>query len=42
MRVRIKRLTKMPKITANNIDITYESFGKESDPTVLMIMGLGG
>ncbi len=32
----------MPKITANNIDITYESFGKESDPTVLMIMGLGG
>ncbi|MEL6861528.1 MAG: alpha/beta hydrolase [Pseudomonadota bacterium] len=32
----------MPTIKANNIDITYESFGKASDPTVLMIMGLGG
>ena len=32
----------MPTITANNINITYESFGKASDPTVLMIMGLGG
>ena len=32
----------MPTITANNINITYESFGEASDPTVLMIMGLGG
>jgi len=29
----------MPRIRANGIDIEYESFGRESDPTVLLIMG---
>jgi pimeloyl-ACP methyl ester carboxylesterase len=29
----------MPQIRANGIDIEYESFGKESDPAVLLIMG---
>ncbi|MEO0608620.1 MAG: alpha/beta hydrolase [Pseudomonadota bacterium] len=32
----------MPAITANDIKITYESFGDPAAPTVLMIMGLGG
>lgn len=32
----------MPSITANGIEIAYETFGDASDPTVLMIMGLGG
>ncbi|MGD0189226.1 MAG: alpha/beta hydrolase [Rhizomicrobium sp.] len=29
----------MPQIGANGIDIEYESFGKNSDPAVLLIMG---
>lgn len=29
----------MPQIQANGITIEYESFGKESDPTILLIMG---
>src|SRR3569623_869804 len=29
----------MPKVRANGIDIEYESFGRESDPAVLLIMG---
>ena len=32
----------MPSITANGIEIEYETFGAATDPTVLMIMGLGG
>ncbi|MFN3212691.1 MAG: alpha/beta fold hydrolase [Henriciella sp.] len=32
----------MPTITANGINIAYETFGADTDPTVLMIMGLGG
>ncbi|MCH9696459.1 MAG: alpha/beta fold hydrolase [Gammaproteobacteria bacterium] len=31
----------MPQASANNIAIEYESFGKTSDPTLLLIMGLG-
>ncbi len=31
----------MPQIRANGIDIEYESFGRESDPTILLIMGFG-
>ena len=31
----------MPQITANNIEIEYDEFGKPSDPAVLLIMGLG-
>jgi pimeloyl-ACP methyl ester carboxylesterase len=31
----------MPQIRANGIDIEYESFGRTSDPLILMIMGLG-
>lgn len=31
----------MPQITANNLQIEYESFGAESAPVVLLIMGLG-
>ncbi len=31
----------MPKARANNIDIEYEVFGGSSDPTILLIMGLG-
>ena len=31
----------MPQLSANGIEIEYESFGLESDPTVLLIMGLG-
>jgi pimeloyl-ACP methyl ester carboxylesterase len=31
----------MPQVRANGIDIEYESFGGESDPLILMIMGLG-
>jgi pimeloyl-ACP methyl ester carboxylesterase len=30
----------MPQIRANGIDIEYESFGRESDPVILLIMGL--
>jgi pimeloyl-ACP methyl ester carboxylesterase len=29
----------MPQIRANGIDIEYESFGRESDPAILLIMG---
>ena len=32
----------MPHVTANGIQICYETFGDASAPTVLMIMGLGG
>ena len=32
----------MPQIRANGIDVEYESFGREGDPVVLLIMGLGG
>jgi pimeloyl-ACP methyl ester carboxylesterase len=31
----------MPQVTANNLQIEYESFGDESAPTILLIMGLG-
>ena len=31
----------MPQVHANNIDIEYEAFGESSDPTILLIMGLG-
>lgn len=31
----------MPQVSANDITIEYESFGKPSDPTILLIMGLG-
>lgn len=31
----------MPDIQANGITIAYESFGEDTDPAVLMIMGLG-
>lgn len=32
----------MPTVTANGINIAYESFGPEDGPTALLIMGLGG
>ncbi|MEM1147610.1 MAG: alpha/beta hydrolase [Pseudomonadota bacterium] len=32
----------MPKITANGIEIAYETYGDVSAPPVLMVMGLGG
>ena len=31
----------MPQVRANDIDIEYEEFGASSDPTILLIMGLG-
>jgi pimeloyl-ACP methyl ester carboxylesterase len=31
----------MAKVRANGIDIEYESFGRDSDPVVLLIMGFG-
>ena len=31
----------MPQVRANGIDIEYESFGRESDPLILLIMGFG-
>jgi len=31
----------MPQVSANDITIEYESFGSPSDPTILLIMGLG-
>jgi len=31
----------MPQVPVNNIDIEYEAFGASSDPTILLIMGLG-
>ena len=30
----------MPQIRANGIDIEYENFGRDSDPLILIIMGL--
>src|SRR5579871_3552620 len=30
----------MPQASENGMDIEYESFGRESDPLVLLIMGL--
>ncbi|HZZ61299.1 MAG TPA: alpha/beta hydrolase [Roseiarcus sp.] len=30
----------MPRVRANGIDVEYESFGREDDPLVLLIMGL--
>jgi pimeloyl-ACP methyl ester carboxylesterase len=32
----------MPQVRANGIDIEFESFGRERDPTILLIMGLAG
>ena len=32
----------MPHVTANNIEMAYESYGDADAPTVLLIMGLGG
>src|ERR1700743_1751803 len=32
--------TAMPQIRANGIDIEYERFGRDSDPAILLIMGL--
>jgi len=31
----------MPQIDTNNVTIEYEAFGAESDPIILLIMGLG-
>ena len=31
----------MPQIRANGIDIEYESFGRDGDPLILLIMGFG-
>jgi pimeloyl-ACP methyl ester carboxylesterase len=31
----------MPHVRANGIDIEYESFGRDSDPMILLIMGFG-
>ncbi len=31
----------MPQITANNIAIEYESYGEETNPAMLLVMGLG-
>jgi pimeloyl-ACP methyl ester carboxylesterase len=31
----------MPQITANNITIEYESYGDETNPPMLLVMGLG-
>ena len=32
----------MTAILANKIELEYESFGREADPAILLIMGLGG
>ena len=32
----------MPSTKANGLDIVYETFGKKSDPALLLVMGLGG
>lgn len=32
----------MPRVPVNGLEIEYESFGGESDPAVLLVMGLGG
>jgi pimeloyl-ACP methyl ester carboxylesterase len=31
----------MPQVRANGIEIEYESFGRENDPLILLIMGFG-
>ena len=31
----------MPRLTANGIELEFESFGRRSDPAVLLVMGLG-
>ena len=31
----------MPKVSANGLELEYETFGSASDPTILLIMGLG-
>src|SRR6202042_2744943 len=31
----------MPQVRANGIDIEYESFGRDGDPLILLIMGFG-
>lgn len=31
----------MPQVRANGIDVEYESFGRKSDPLILLIMGFG-
>ncbi|HEY6519001.1 MAG TPA: alpha/beta hydrolase [Roseiarcus sp.] len=31
----------MPQVQTNGIDIEYESFGRDSDPLILLIMGFG-
>jgi len=31
----------MPKIKANGLEFEYESFGRDSDPAILLIMGFG-
>jgi pimeloyl-ACP methyl ester carboxylesterase len=33
--------TAMPHVRANGIDIEYESFGRDGDPLILLIMGFG-
>ena len=32
----------MPRVTANGIQIEYETFGNPSDRPLLLIIGLGG
>ena len=32
----------MPQVRANGIDIEYESFGRDADPAILLIMGFSG
>jgi pimeloyl-ACP methyl ester carboxylesterase len=32
----------MPRVQANGIQIEYETFGKPTDPALLLVMGLGG
>lgn len=31
----------MPNVTANGIQIEYDTFGDKSNPTILMIIGIG-
>ena len=31
----------MPRASANGIEIEYETFGDQSEPAMLLIMGLG-
>src|SRR5262245_40175699 len=33
---------RMPQVQANGLSIEYESFGRESDPAILLIMGFSG